>query len=108
MIDSLFAKVEENFYLCLNSEERDIESAMEKLKESLLEVEKHSESAKNYSVLFLEMFQFKVISSCSIWAQTPKLYSAIGEFIHLKNPYEDEFREEVRRMGLGRCLEMIP
>ena len=104
----LFAKVEEHFYLCLTSaQDEEVARAMEKLKASLLEVETHSESAKNYPKLFLEMFQFKAIASWNLWNQTPKLYAAIGEFIHLKNPYEDEFREEVTRIGLGRYLEMV-
>lgn len=108
MSDILFAKVEENFYRCLNTDrEDDLAHAFEMLKASLIEAEAHSESAKRYSKLFLEMFQFTVTSSESLWAQAPKIYSAVGEFIHSRNSYEDEFREEVMRMGLGQCLEMI-
>ncbi|WPU66555.1 hypothetical protein [Peredibacter starrii] len=108
MSDILFAKVEENFYRCLNSNhEEDMTMALEKLKASLVEAEVHSHSAKKYSKLFLEMFQFSETSSESLWAQAPKIYSAVGEFIHSRNSYEDEFREEVNRMGLGKYLEMI-
>ena len=108
MSDILFAKVEENFYRCLNANrEEDLTNALEMLKASLIEAEAHSESAKRYSELFLEMFQFTATSSESLWAQAPKIYSAVGEFIHSPNSYEDEFRDEVMRMGLGQCMEMI-
>lgn len=107
-MDSLFEKLEENFYRCLTSRRRDeVAVNLKRLEESLVEVGQYSECAKNYPVLFLEMFQFEEIASSSIWSKTPKLYSAIGEFIHLKNSYEDEFRDEIKRMRLGRFMKMI-
>jgi hypothetical protein len=107
MIADLFARVEEHFYACLtSSEHHDVARAMEKLKASLLAVEEYSEFAKDYEVLFLEMFQFEETSGSSLWEETPKLHSAIGEFIHLKNSYEDEFLEEVATLRLGQYFKM--
>lgn len=107
-MDSFFLKVEENFYRCLNSERQDeVNVCLKKLEQSLVEVEPYSEFAKNYPLLFLEMFQFEVTASRSFWSKAPKLYFAIGEFIHSRNPYEDEFRDEIKRMQLGRFMKLI-
>ena len=106
MTSHLFKQVEENFMDCLNAgQSEQAITAMEKLKISLLAIEEYSEEAKNHSAIFIQIFQFELISSDPFWKQTPKLYAVIGEFIHELNSYESSFRNNVEQEGLGPLMK---